>query len=102
ARYGSVEDSVGGTNDSRSPRLSMSSADWADCHLTASRPPAKRKCRTRDPWGHAAAMQTVPTRLVGVPPSGPAIPVTARPHGDPLIRQMPAAMASATGALTAP
>src|SRR5262245_9275389 len=89
-----------------SARRSRSSAACEDCHFTASRPPGNRKRRTsmRGPSasGTAAAMNTVPTGLVGVPPSGPAIPVPAIPHGDPEIRQMPAAIASATGALTAP
>jgi len=52
--------------------------------------------------GAAAAMNTVPTGLASVPPSGPAMPVTAIPQAEPEIRQIPAAMASATGALTAP
>ena len=37
-----------------------------------------------------------------MPPSGPAMPVTAIPHAEPEMRQMPATIASATGALTAP
>src|SRR5262245_57073974 len=89
-----------------SARRSRSSAACEDCHFTASRPPGKRNRRTSmrgpsDP-GTAAAMYTVPTGFAGVPPSGPAMPVTAIPHGEPDMRQMPAAIASATGALTAP
>ena len=36
-------------------------------------------------------MKTVPTGLVGVPPSGPAMPVTARPRSVPAFRRMPRA-----------
>ena len=67
----------------RSRRRSMSSAVCDDCHLTASRPPGKRKRRTSmlaPPARTAAAMNTVPTGLPGVPPSGPAMPVTASPQ----------------------
>src|SRR3972149_10667248 len=85
-----------------SRRRSRSRADWLNCHLIASREPEKRKRLTSTPAGAAAAMNTVPTGLSGVPPSGPAIPVTARPHGDFEAAQMPRTLASATRAPTAP
>src|SRR5213594_1805438 len=47
-------------------------------------------------------MKTVPTGFVGVPPSGPAMPVMASPHGAPARVAIPRAIASAHGALTAP
>ena len=47
-------------------------------------------------------MKTVPTGLLGVPPSGPAIPVIDNPHGAPERAQIPRTIASAHGRLTAP
>ena len=44
----------------------------------------------------------VPTGFSGVPPSGPAMPVTARPKSLPAARRIPVAMARAQAALTAP
>ena len=52
--------------------------------------------------GAASPMNTVPTGLAGVPPSGPAMPVMARPQAAPERSQMPRTMASAHAWLTAP
>jgi len=49
-----------------------------------------------------AAMATVPTGFSGLPPSGPAMPVTPTPTSTPARDRRPSAMASATGSLTAP
>jgi hypothetical protein len=50
----------------------------------------------------AHAKQTVPTGLSGVPPSGPAMPVTATATCAALCDSAPIAIARATGSLTAP
>src|SRR6185503_2607573 len=92
----------GPRHQARSARRSISSAAWADCHFTASRPPANRNRRTSTPAGDATPTKTVPTGFSGDPPSGPAMPVMATPQAVPPMRQAPRAMASATGALTAP
>jgi hypothetical protein len=47
-------------------------------------------------------MQTVPTGLALLPPSGPAIPLVATAKSAPARAKAPAAMAAATGSLTAP
>ena len=73
-----------------------------DCHFTEARSPAKRKRRLDTPPGTASATKTVPTGFAAVPPSGPAIPVIARPQGVPARSQTPRTIASAHGALTAP
>src|SRR5207244_8229696 len=83
-------------------RRSRSSAIWVDCHFTADRSPANWNRRASTSPETATPMKTVPTGFPGVPPSGPAMPVMARPTGLPLRAQMPRAMASAQGALTAP
>src|SRR5262250_1384960 len=85
-----------------SRRRSMSSAVCDDCHLMATRSPSKRHRRTSTPSGVAQPMYTVPTGFSALPPSGPAMPVTARPHAEPEMRHTPSAMARATGSLTAP
>jgi hypothetical protein len=48
------------------------------------------------------AIAMVPTGLSGVPPSGPAMPVTPMPMSAPDLDRIPSAMAAATGSLTAP
>src|SRR2546425_3481861 len=58
--------------------------------------------RCNGPPESASAMNTRPTGFSGVPPAGPAIPVTPSPTSAPALSRMPAAMASATSALTAP
>src|ERR1044072_5331964 len=50
----------------------------------------------------ASAMKTVPTGFSSVPPPGPAIPVIDNPKSVPMRLRTPSAIASATGALTAP
>ena len=56
----------------------------------------------RHAGANADPIKTVSTGLVGVPPSGPAMPVIASAQSLPLTRRTPAAIASAHGALTAP
>ena len=50
----------------------------------------------------ATAIQTVPTGLVSVPPSGPAIPVTLTAKRTFARSAAPSAIAHATDSLTAP
>src|SRR5207249_6099926 len=83
-------------------RRSISNAACVDCHFTEARSPEKRKRRLDTPPGTASATNTVPTGFAAVPPSGPAIPVIARPQGVPARSQTPRTIASAHGALTAP
>src|SRR6185503_18386420 len=84
-----------------SARLSNSSAAMTDCCRTIARSPTKRYVRTRA--GPAAtATTTVPTGFSADPPSGPAIPVIARPAFEPRRSRTPSAIATATGSLTAP
>src|SRR5213596_1539937 len=85
-----------------SARRSISNAACVDCHFTEARSPRKRKRRLVTSLATASATNTVPTGLAAVPPSGPATPVIARPQGVPARSQMPRAIASAHGALTAP
>src|SRR5439155_22485067 len=87
---------------SRSRLRSISSAIWLDCHFTDARSPVNRNRRDVTAPTTARPMKTVPTGLVGVPPPGPAIPVTDSPHGLPDASQIPRAIASAHGPLTAP
>src|SRR5437879_3230087 len=50
----------------------------------------------------AAQNQTVPTGLLGVPPSGPAMPVMATARSAPEVRSAPAAISRTVDSLTAP
>src|SRR5687768_1960428 len=81
---------------------SISSAIWADCFFTELRSPPKRNRRDTTSPATATPMNTVPTGLAALPPSGPAMPVMERPHGLPERSQIPRAIASAQAALTAP
>ena len=70
---------------------------------THRRPAAREPELSRlDAPATATPMNTVPTGLVGVPPSGPAMPVMLRPHAAPERWQAPRTIASAHGRLTAP
>src|SRR5665213_2287761 len=70
---------------------------------TASRSPLKRSSTAISaPPRCARANQTSPTGLSGVPPSGPATPVTATASVAPLKCNAPEAICSAVGRLTAP
>ena len=65
------------------------------------RVPTSRRCRDRPPRGVTTAIHTEPT---GSPPcgSGPATPVVPMPMSAPRFRAAPAAIDSATSALTMP
>ena len=63
-------------------RRTMSSAAATDCVRTICRSPAKRSVFTIS-RGPLSAMTTVPTGFSGDPPSGPAMPVIARPTSAP-------------------
>ena len=52
--------------------------------------------------GERTAMYTSPTGFSCVPPSGPAMPVTAIPQSLPVVSQIPCTISSAHSALTAP
>ena len=80
----------------------MSRAEWTAIARIKSRPPSIRRVRTSAPSGVSMARATVPTGLASVPPSGPAMPVMPMPTSAPLRARMPAAIACATGSLTAP
>ena len=80
----------------------MSSAAETDWWRTTARSPTKRACRHATMAGVCRAMNTVPTGLASVPPSGPAMPVMPMPTCVPQRARTPAASASATGSLTAP
>src|SRR6185503_2740710 len=82
--------------------LTMSSAACDAWNFTCSRSPKKRNVRTRRSLSVTAATTTVPTGFSGVPPLGPAIPVTATPTLARAFALMPSAIASPTGSLTAP
>ena len=80
-----------------------SSARATERSRTAARSPlALSSVASASPPRAAVAIQTVPTGLAGVPPSGPAMPVTAtaKPAGERA--STPSAIARATSALTAP
>ena len=47
-------------------------------------------------------MNTVPTGFSAVPPSGPAMPLTAMPQVAPVRARTPSAISSTVGSLTAP
>ena len=72
------------------------------CRRIRSRSPGKRNSRSRGPRSSAMPMCTRPTGFSGVPPPGPAIPVTPTPSVAPVRLRMPSASASATSELTAP
>src|SRR3954447_6480522 len=59
----------------------------------------ERGCRPSGPTAHRC---TVPTGFSGVPPPGPAIPVTPIPTSAPKRDRAPSASAAATCVLTAP
>src|SRR5204863_9974634 len=61
-----------------SRRRSRSSAACALRYRTSSRSPGKMRFKARTFSPAAAASHTVPTGFSGVPPDGPAMPVTAR------------------------
>src|SRR3984893_14473609 len=89
-----------------SQRRIMSIAACDAWNLTISRPPTKLNVLTRVSHApsciQAAAIMTVPTGFSGVPPEGPAIPVTPTARSLPEMRRTLVAIASATGSLTAP
>src|SRR5690606_26100510 len=88
--------------DSRSRRYRSQSAHCAARARTSDRVPKKIVCIVRTSPDIAVPKQTVPTGLSGVPPAGPAMPVTATESPVPIRAQAPAAMAAATSSLTAP
>ena len=80
----------------------MSSAVCAARSRTVARPPGSRCSRETVPLGETIAMNTVPTGLWSLPPSGPATPVMPTPSSTRALRRAPSAICSATAALTAP
>src|SRR5215470_8461774 len=85
-----------------SERRSMSSAAWVACHFTAARSPENWNRRAVASPSSRRPTKTVPTGLTGVPPSGPAMPVTASAQDAPARVATPRAIASAHCPLTAP
>src|SRR3954452_14697770 len=69
---------------------------------TCPRSPGRSSMRASDPSGPAACRWTSPTGFSGVPPSGPATPVTATATSAPSRARAPAAIAAAVSADTAP
>src|SRR5581483_4004421 len=69
---------------------------------TVSRSAGKPNSSPRPPSGLSAWRYTRPTGLSGVPPSGPAMPVTDTPTSTPRRARTPAAISAAASADTAP
>src|SRR5690606_3046689 len=71
---------------------------------------SRTSCRLPEIWWHSLSVpsgciqanHTVPTGFVGVPPPGPAIPLTATLKRDDAFVAAPSAMALTTSSLTAP
>src|SRR5262249_18550368 len=79
------------------------SAAATDCRRTLLRPPAKRRTALRvAPFFLAHAKHTIPTGFSGVPPAGPATPVTAIASCARLRFKAPEAISLAVCSLTAP
>src|SRR5437764_4329861 len=81
---------------------SRSSADWVAKSLNSARPIGQNILRCSCDDGPATAICTVPTGFSGVPPLGPAMPVTPMPYVAPQRSRMPRASATATGSETSP
>src|SRR5262249_60304952 len=78
-----------------SERRKRSRAACVDSHVTALRSPAKENRRASPCSPTTRPTKTVPTGLAAVPPSGPAMPVTASPQNAPAKRATPPALSSA-------
>ena len=85
-----------------SRRLSRYSAVCAARSLISLRDPRNTTRFASVPLGDATPNQTVPTGFSGVPPDGPAIPVTEIERSTPSRTRVPSAIARATSSLTAP
>ncbi len=70
--------------------------------LTWARSPSKIQCADSTPEREAQAIQTVPTGLSAVPPSGPAMPLMATAHAARECLTAPLAISHTTFSLTAP
>src|SRR5690606_30578313 len=95
-RVGIVESPDGGA----AIAISSRNANATLCRRTLSLSPSKRRRSARVPSGPAHANHTVPTGLSGVPPPGPAIPLTATARSAPESRLACSASATTTCSLT--
>src|SRR2546421_251683 len=78
------------------------SAVMAARRRTEPRSPGKTKSALREPPGPSTCRKTRPTGFSSLPPSGPAMPVTATATSAPSRSRAPAAIAAAVSADTAP
>src|SRR5688572_9544787 len=93
---------LSGTSSPRTERRTQSSATWEARSFTQSRVPQSWYRWVTTLPARASPKHTVPTGLSGVPPLGPAIPVTATPRSAERASRTPAAISPAVFSETAP